>query len=92
MKTSKVKVTKKLKAKAKNEIEIDLTAKLKAFVISLGHDAEDIGSEIKKASKLLSKKLSSKLKNLKKAGTQKIKDTSNEFDSRDFSSLKEDRY
>jgi hypothetical protein len=75
MKTSKIKETKKQKAKVKNETEIDLTAKLKAFVISLGHDAEDIGVEIKKASKLLSKKLASKLKNLKKSSEQKIKDT-----------------
>ena len=74
MKSPKSKTIKKeLKKKAKSTIELNLGSKIKEFVKSLGHDADEIGDEIKKASKILSKKLTSKIKNVKKIINEKLK-------------------
>lgn len=73
MKSPKSKIIKKeLKKKVKADIEVDLTKKIKDFVLSLGHDAESISSDIKKVSKLLSKKIVSKIDNVKKVLNTKL--------------------
>jgi hypothetical protein len=71
MKNLKTKSSNKFKQKEK--IEIDLSKKIKDFVISLGHDASDINVEIKKASKILAKKLSKKLNTFKDNVADKFK-------------------
>jgi len=66
MKTKKTKdFNRKVKKQIKNDLEVNLKSKLSDFVKGLGHDANDIGREIKKMSKLLAKKLSSKIKSVK---------------------------
>ena len=56
---------KKAKKNKSQELEKDLSEKLNIFFSSLGHDVEDIGVELKKASKLFAKKFSKKLKKVK---------------------------
>ncbi|MBK0383450.1 hypothetical protein I5M32_10805 [Pedobacter sp. SD-b] len=75
MKTPKAKAksTKKEIKKVKSNIEIDLSKKIKDFIVSLGHDAEDIGGEIKKASKIITKKLSKKATGVKNSIKDKFK-------------------
>lgn len=71
MKTPKTKGKKKeVKKTLKNDFELSLRKKMKDFFISLGHDAEDIGAELKKASKIIAKKLGTKLKDLKPTETK----------------------
>lgn len=68
MKTPKTKSrTKEVKKNLKNDFELSLRKKMKDFIVGLGHDAEDIGAELKKASKILAKKLGTKLKDLKQS-------------------------
>jgi len=74
MKNPKSKSAKKeTKKKIVSNIEIDLSKKIKDFIYSLGHDAEDIGSEIKKATKIISKKLSKKTDGVKNSIKDKFK-------------------
>jgi hypothetical protein len=66
MKAKKTKdLNKKVKKQIKNDLEINLKSKLTDFVKSLGHDANDIGTELKKMSRLIAKKLSRKVKSVK---------------------------
>ncbi len=66
MKAKKTSVSdKQRKKQIKSDLEVNLKSKLSDFVKSLGHDANDIGAEIKKMSKLLAKKLSRKVKSVK---------------------------
>jgi hypothetical protein len=72
MKASKTKVlNRKVKKQLKSDLEVNLKAKLKDFIVSLGHDAEDISTELKKASKLLAKKLAAKIKSVKDIKSEK---------------------
>jgi len=65
MKDAKKSSIKKLKKNTKQIIEKDLSDKLHTFIKSLGHDVEDIGLELKKASKILAKKLVKKIGEVK---------------------------
>ena len=64
-KSQKTKAPQKVVKKATEKLEISLRKKIKDFVLSLGHDAEEIGDEIKKTSKILAKRLNRKLKEAK---------------------------
>ncbi len=71
MKDAKKSAIKKLKKNTKQVIEKDLSDKLHTFISSLGHDVEDIGLELKKASKILAKKLVKKFSEVKSAVSEK---------------------
>lgn len=72
-KSQKANSSNKIDKKAKEKLEISLRKKIKDFVFSLGHDAEEIGDEIKKTSKILAKRLNRKLKETKKTIEDKVK-------------------
>ncbi len=72
MKDANKMAIKKSKKNIKQKLEIDISEKLKTFISSLGHDVEDIGDELKKASKLIAKKLSKKIKDVKIALNDKL--------------------
>ncbi|WP_442795029.1 hypothetical protein [Pelobium manganitolerans] len=72
-KSQKTKANQKMGKKATEQLEISLRKKIKDFVVSLGHDAEDIGEEIKKTSKVLAKRLNRKFKNAKEQVEETVK-------------------
>ncbi|TAH01800.1 MAG: hypothetical protein EAZ15_06565 [Sphingobacteriales bacterium] len=63
---------KKSKKAIKQKLETDLSEKLRTFISSLGHDVEEIGDELKKASKIIAKKLSKKIIDVKLAVSEKF--------------------
>lgn len=71
-KSQKTKAQEKGVKKATEKLEISLRKKIKDFVFSLGHDAEEIGDEIKKTSKILAKRLNRKLKEAKSTIDKKV--------------------
>lgn len=71
-KSQKTKPPFKEDKKSADKLEISLRKKIKDFVFSLGHDAEEIGDEIKKTSKVLAKRLNRKMKSAKKSIDEKV--------------------
>jgi len=71
-KSEKLKASSKTDKNLTAKLEVSLRKKIKDFVISLGHDAGDIGNEIKKTSKVLEKRLNKKNKKAKKAIEKKV--------------------
>lgn len=71
-KSQKIKTPFKDDKKSTEKLEISLRKKIKDFVFSLGHDAEEIGDEIKKTSKVLAKRLNRKMKSAKKSIDEKV--------------------
>lgn len=63
---------KKAKKNIKHKLETDLSDKLRSFISSLGHEVEDISDELKKASKIIAKKLSKKISGVKSAVSEKF--------------------
>ncbi len=77
MKDANKTAIKKSKKNIKHKLETDLSEKLRSFVTSLGHDVEDIGDELKKASKIIAKKLSKKISDVKFAVSEKFESANN---------------
>lgn len=71
---------KKAKKNKNQELEKDLSEKLRYFFTSLGHDVEDIGEELKKTSKLLAKKLSKKFEKVKSVMGDKLQNANEKID------------
>ncbi|ALL07428.1 hypothetical protein AQ505_19195 [Pedobacter sp. PACM 27299] len=75
MKGKKSRVEKKVaKSAAKKQLEKSLSEKFFEVVKHLGHDAEKIGDDIAKASKVVAKKLSTKFLEVKEAVNQKLEE------------------
>ncbi|TAF43330.1 MAG: hypothetical protein EAZ51_06720 [Sphingobacteriales bacterium] len=70
MKDAQKLAIKKLKKNSKQFIEKDLRNKLYTYIVSLGHNVEDISAEIKKATKKIAKKLVKKVSDVKETSNK----------------------